>query len=225
MRRIAVVASMMMSFGAAASAQPAARDRLVIPQSGGVARDLPGVVPDPVLEDALERLLAVHATAIDAAKIARGRTRNARILGYADRLLRDHRYAERRASGLADERNVAISPAIRRSEADGALLRRLQRLEDAAFERAFLDSMERMHARALTRLQSVRGRIRGDPELDALLERTAPILQQHRDLARALRDEARERETNGQGDVQGDVEVDAGGNPAANVRPGRNDGR
>lgn len=193
MRRVAIAASIMTILATGASAQPATTEdpREVPPPGAADEVAAPGVAPDPVVEDALERLQSAHATVIEAAKIARARTRDPRIVGYADRLLRDHRYAERRVADLADERNVAVSPLLRRTEADGTLLRRLQRFEGAAFDRAFLASMERLHARTLSRVQGMRARLRRDPELEALLGRTAPILQQHRDLAESLQHETR----------------------------------
>jgi putative membrane protein len=129
---------------------------------------------------------------IAIAKIAEGRASTSEVRSYADQLVQDHTNADQMVVAMAQKtgahlRDAAAGPREGRHEtAHGKLVeQKLSSARGAGFDRLFLQQTSSDHERLIRRLQQEREDA-SDDEIEALIDKIMPILEQHRELAEIL---------------------------------------
>ncbi len=138
--------------------------------SGGDARFLQDVAADGQAEVQLADLAASKAASAD-------------VKAFAAKLKADHSKANERLKTIASAKLVSLPTSLPSSQRNTEA--RLNKLEGAAFDKAYLDEMVRDHQRAIN---TFTGKTRSsDPEVKAFAEDTLPSLQSHLAQAQELR--------------------------------------
>lgn len=118
---------------------------------------------------------------VDLAQLAQRTSENARIDALAEQIERDHEQANEQLADLADRRDVDFpNTAIGLpgpTEQQQAEYDRLDRLEGAAFDQAWLDHMAQSH-KASIELYTTASRS-SDPDVKAYAEKTLPVIRHH----------------------------------------------
>jgi putative membrane protein len=109
---------------------------------------------------------------------------------YGDRLYRDHRFADRKVTALAQARELELLPPPRlpagpKLEPMMQKAQQLGQMSGSEFDRMFLQMMVQSHEMAVSMLGDALGNL-PEGEVRTLVSRLRPILQQHLDLARAI---------------------------------------
>jgi len=146
--------------------------------------------PEPNEDGVLERIHEMNLLQIRAGLLAAKRGQSVLVRRMGNRLERDHRKSEAMVEGLARSFHVTLGPtslpgataeAARLAAAD-SLMRRLQSLNGADFDSAYLLAVVESHEKAITLLRSVQASEPDTPVGD-LISKLLPILEQHRRLA------------------------------------------
>jgi putative membrane protein len=117
---------------------------------------------------------------VQLAKLAQDHAKDERVKAYAAMLERDHSKANKELSDLADKKTIHLSAS--ESAASKATAGRLQKLEGAAFDRAYIAEMVRDHQKDVAEFEKA-GRTLSDADLKAFVQQTLPTLKEH--LAKA----------------------------------------
>jgi putative membrane protein len=135
-------------------------------------------------------LAQIHQTnlmEVELAKIAREKGSINGVRAYADQLIQDHTNLDQTIVGMAQKSGSL--KAVRRSAHETAdektVERKLKSANGAKFDKLFLQQASSDHERLIRRLQQDREDA-SDEDLEALIDKTIPILEQHKELAQIL---------------------------------------
>jgi putative membrane protein len=123
---------------------------------------------------------------VDLAQLAQHTTEHAGLKAFAEQLERDHKQANEQLSDLVDRKDVDL-PGIGLpgpTEAQKATHDRLDDLEGAAFDRAWIDQIVISHEKSVETYSKARES--ADPDVKAYAERTLPVIKTHLDHAKQL---------------------------------------
>jgi predicted outer membrane protein len=177
-------------------------------QKGGAdAGDPPSsaeTVEQPVSEVAVGLLRRVHLTnrfQMQVGQLAIDKGERAKVRRLGERIMRDHRVADRQLRQLADSLDVSLPgsdfEAVADEETDDSsppeqrmseLLDRLRQADGADFDRLYVEAMRLSHRTAIDFVSSTRLDIQVDSVRD-VADDLLPILRQHQELAAALQHE------------------------------------
>ena len=158
----------------------------------GNRRDKPA---DPGLAAVEADLVArVHHTnqmEIDMGQLAKEKGSAKKVRKYGERLMLDHRMADKEIQDFARRHNLALTEPTPRTPEEGmemakemAATERLKQLTGAEFDHAFLEEMARGHEKAIALLtDACEKKLPEKSELRSRLQRLIPILKQHHALA------------------------------------------
>jgi putative membrane protein len=145
-----------------------------------------------------ERILTtihqVNALEIEAAKVAKTRTRTDDVKDFADTLADNHKDADDKVIGFARDHNLSLAAAGVTADKVGKqtlsedarkTLADLNRAKPRDFDRTFLTKMVDGHEKALQTLKSSDSQIHAD-ELKSLVNGVESTIQKHLDKARDL---------------------------------------
>lgn len=119
---------------------------------------------------------------IELAALTVAKTGNPAVRDFAERLYHDHTAAEQALDALAQQKGVTAPDAI--SESQRSDKDRLQKLDDEAFDAAYVRLMVTHHESAVADYsQAARS---ADPDVRAFAQQTLPTLQAHLTQARKL---------------------------------------
>jgi putative membrane protein len=114
-------------------------------------------------------------------KIAQERASSSEVRAYAAQLVEDHTSADNMVVAMARKAGARLHES-----AQGKLLaQKLSSISGAGFDRLFLQQTSSDHERLIRELQQEREDA-SDDEVEALIDKIMPILEQHRDLAQIL---------------------------------------
>ena len=151
----------------------------------------------------LSEMHLMNRIELEAARLAEERAADGEVRDYAERLRKDHAFADEKVRSLARALDMDLEAQVatmrqqmKRAGEDAAeelqdmkqlesRLERLGKLRGAAFDRAYLKIMERSHEMAVENLSKAMPRV-GVEAVAKMLEDFIPILEQHRALARSL---------------------------------------
>lgn len=173
------------ALGAAQAAMPATEASNVSPPLASISEVLPA--PQQGLLSGMHATNQFEMTLGSAAAERAGREA---VRRYGDRLLRDHRLADRILTSLSRDQNIPLWPVDRLPdvvEHQVAMQKgeQLQRLRGAAFDEMYLAMMVEGHGKAIGTLEQ-RVTTLDDGELKQFISRMLPILRQHLELATRL---------------------------------------
>lgn len=148
--------------------------------------------PAPDLSDPEVAHVAVTANTLDIelAKFAQSRTQHAGVRQFAATMITDHTAVNAQAAALAGKLGVtpadnAVSKSLQAGANDARAS--LERLEGAAFDRAYMDREVGYHQAVLDALDTVLIPTTSNGELKALLEKVRPAIATHLEHARKIR--------------------------------------
>ncbi len=101
--------------------------------------------------DAVGILEEIHQHEIDAAAIAQRKSQNEEVLAFARQMTADHSEAKSRLGTVGIE-GSGSEHTLRMREKHRAAIRRLEKLEGAAFDRAYMSQMVDGHTMALEKI-------------------------------------------------------------------------
>ena len=140
----------------------------------------------------LSQMHETNLTEIELGKIAEQKAASSEVRAYADQLVQDHTNVDRMVVEMAQESGTNLKngaeahQAIRHESArEKALERKLKSAQGAAFDRLFLQETSAEHDKLISKLQQDK-QDTSDEELETLIEKVIPVLEQHRELAQIL---------------------------------------
>ena len=135
-------------------------------------------------------LAQIHQTnlmEVELAKMAREKGSINGVRAYADQLIQDHMNLDQTVVAMAQKSGNL--KAVRRSAHETAdektVERKLESANGARFDKLFLQQASSDHAKLIRKLQQDREDA-SDDALEALIDKTIPILEQHKELAQIL---------------------------------------
>jgi putative membrane protein len=136
----------------------------------------------------LEQIHQANLKEIAIGKMAEEKASSDEVRAYADQLVKDHTSADQMVVATAQKKGARLrdSAAGRRESAHGKLAeRKLSSASGAQFDRLFLEQSSSDHKKLISELQQEREDATDD-DVEALIDKIVPILQQHNDLAQIL---------------------------------------
>jgi putative membrane protein len=136
----------------------------------------------------LEQIHQANLKEIAIGKIAGQKASSDEVRAYADQLVKDHTSADQMVVATAQKKNVRLrdSAAGRRESARGkSAEQKLSSASGVQFDRLFLEQTSAEHKKLISELQQEREDA-SDDDIEALIDKIVPILQQHNDLAQIL---------------------------------------
>jgi putative membrane protein len=172
-----------------AAAQPAAQPTAQLAAAKPAAH-----VPSPEVSSKktnaaiLERIHQANLKEIAAGKIAEAKASSSEVRAYAAQLVNDHTSADQMVVATAQKTGARLrdSAADRRKTANGKQAeQKLSSANGAQFDRLFLQQTSADHKKLMSELKQARDDA-SDDDIEALIDKIMPILQQHQDLAQIL---------------------------------------
>jgi putative membrane protein len=132
----------------------------------------------------LQQIHRANLKEIEIGKIAEQKASSDEVRAYADQLVKDHTSADQMVMAAAQKkgahlRDLAAGRRPRGKAAD------LSSASGAQFDRIFLEQTSADHKKLISLLQQEREDA-SDDDVEALIDKIVPILQQHHDLAQIL---------------------------------------
>ncbi|PTL83150.1 DUF4142 domain-containing protein [Vitiosangium sp. GDMCC 1.1324] len=155
------------------------------------ARDVSKMMVADGIPAFLSQLQAINRREISLAEIAHEKAWTPAVQQYAERIVQDHKKAEKQIADLAKQRNIQLDPAVKplnevQFRIDGATQAtkaKLEVLQGSLFEQEYLASQVTAHTEAI---QIVTFGRQLYPDLAPLLDGLLPTLREHRDQAYRL---------------------------------------
>jgi putative membrane protein len=121
---------------------------------------------------------------VELGKLAAERAKNDEVKKFAQRMVDDHSKAGDQLKSIAESKGIRLPQDI--EPKDKALLNRLQKLNGAAFDRAYMQAMVSDHVKDVNEFkkESNSGR---DPQVKSFASSTLPTLEEHLQQARQAR--------------------------------------
>lgn len=143
----------------------------------------------------LDTQMIAHQHAVNQTEIAMGKlaetSGSAAVKQFGAMLVKDHTQGDKDITALAKKKGIttipadmAMSDADKKDQADMTAKLKGEK-KGAGFDRLFLDMMASGHEREITKIEADIA-VCTDPDLKAVLEKTKPVLQKHRDTAKSL---------------------------------------
>jgi putative membrane protein len=136
----------------------------------------------------LEQIHQANLKEIEIGKLAEEKASTDEVRAYAVQLVNDHTNADQMVTAAAQKKGVRLrdSTAARRESARGKVAgQKLSSASGTQFDRLFLERTSADHKKLIGELQQEREDATDD-DIEALIDKIVPILQQHNDLAQIL---------------------------------------
>jgi len=135
-------------------------------------------------------LSQIHQTnlmELELAKMAQEKGSIDGVRAYANQLVQDHTSLDQMVISMAQKsgNRAAIGRSAHESAQEKTLEKKLKSANGARFDRLFLQQASADHESLIRKLQQDREDA-SDDELEALIDKTIPILEQHKELAQIL---------------------------------------
>ena len=155
-----------------------------VASSGGSAMPNTGLI--------LTQMHQTNLMEIELGKMAEQKASSSEVRAYADQLVQDHTNVDRMVVAMAQDsgtnlKNGAEAHQAARHETarEKGLERKLKSVQGADFDRVFLKETSADHEKLIAKLQQDKQNT-SDEELETLIEKVIPVLEQHRELAQIL---------------------------------------
>jgi putative membrane protein len=134
----------------------------------------------------LEQIHLADLKEIAIGKIAEGKASSDEVRAYADQLVKDHTSADQMVIETAQQKGAHLhEPSRRAGNREKLAEQKLSSANGAQFDRLFLEQTSADHKRLIRELKQEREDA-SDDDVEALIDKIMPILQQHQDLAQIL---------------------------------------
>jgi len=155
-----------------------------VASSGGSAMPNTGLI--------LTQMHQTNLMEIELGKMAEQKAASSEVRAYANQLVQDHTNVDRMVVAMAQDsgtnlKNGAEAHQAARHETarEKGLERKLKSVQGADFDRLFLKETSADHEKLIAKLQQDKQNT-SDEELETLIEKVIPVLEQHRELAQIL---------------------------------------
>lgn len=134
--------------------------------------------------DFVEKAARAGNAEIELSQLALQTSKNEQVRVYAEMMVKDHTAAARELKAIVNRRGVVLPTGV--DAAHKKMLDRLAKMDNKAFDAAYMDQMIADHeqAVALFRQHSEHGK---DEDLRSYAAKTLPHLQHHHQMARDIR--------------------------------------
>jgi putative membrane protein len=156
------------------------------------AQAKPAAVPAPEVSSKstsaaiLEQIHQADLKEIAIGKIAEGKASSDEVRAYADQLVKDHTNADQMVIETAQKKGARLhGPGGRAGNREKSAEQKLSSAGGAQFDRLFLEQTSAEHKKLISELTQEREDA-SDDDVEALIDKIMPILQQHQDLAQIL---------------------------------------
>lgn len=151
-----------------------------------------GNAPSATGADAVDTRFIHHAARdgkaeVDLAKLAQQKAASPEVKSVAQRLAEDHTKANQQLMQIAEQKGVQPPKGI--GKKNNKLRARLEKLDGAAFDRAYLQEQVKDHQQDIQYFQREAGTLR-DPQLQAFAQQNLPVLQAHLQLLQQAESQA-----------------------------------
>jgi putative membrane protein len=134
----------------------------------------------------LEQIHQADLKEIAIGKIAEGKASSDEVRAYADQLVKDHTSADQMVIETAQQKGAHLhEPSRHAGNREKLAEQKLSSANGAQFDRLFLEQTSADHKRLIRELKQEREDA-SDDDVEALIDKIMPILQQHQDLAQIL---------------------------------------
>jgi putative membrane protein len=134
----------------------------------------------------LEQIHQADLQEIAIGNIAQGKASSDEVRAYADQLVKDHTSADQMVIETAQKKGARLhGPGRRAGDREKFAEQKLSSASGAQFDRLFLEQTSAEHKKLISELTQEREDA-SDDDVEALIDKIVPILQQHQDLAQIL---------------------------------------
>ena len=144
-----------------------------------------GEVSKMTQQQFVDRLIVGDSIEIAMAQLAVERTQNPAVKDFANTLITDHRTALDSLRALSTKPDVGREQVAGEVESAGVLGQLRTMPADSTFDRAFIDAQIASHERAIDLVKKTRPTV-SSSEVQQLVDKTLPILEQHLAAAKAV---------------------------------------
>jgi len=152
--------------------------------SGGSAMPNTGLI--------LTQMHQTNLMEIELSKMAEQKAASSEVRAYANQLVQDHTNVDRMVVAMAQDSGTNLKNGAEAHQAgrhetarEKELERKLKSVQGADFDRLFLKETSADHDKLIAKLQQDKQNT-SDEELETLIEKVIPVLEQHRELAQIL---------------------------------------
>jgi len=152
--------------------------------SGGSAMPNTGLI--------LTQMHQTNLMEIELSKMAEQKAASSEVRAYANQLVQDHTNVDRMVVAMAQDSGTNLKNGAEAHQAgrhetarEKELERKLKSAQGADFDRIFLKESSADHDKLISKLQQDKQNT-SDEELETLIEKVIPVLEQHRELAQIL---------------------------------------
>jgi len=124
---------------------------------------------------------------VELGKLATEHAKSEEVKKFAQRLVDDHSKANAELKSIADAKGIKL-PADTDAQ-HKATIRRFEKLNGAAFDRAYMQMMVNNHVKGVSNFRNEANKGR-DPQVKSFAASTLPTLEEHLQQARAVRQAA-----------------------------------
>jgi Predicted outer membrane protein len=122
---------------------------------------------------------------IELGKLALEKATDGRVKNFAERMVADHQKANDELMTIATKHNITLPPAVSEDHVDNQ--RKLRERSGRDFDREYMDLMVSDHNKAVSMFEDAASDA-ANADLKAFATKTLPILREHHEHAKALRD-------------------------------------
>ena len=155
-----------------------------VSSSGGSAMPNTGLI--------LTQMHQTNLMEIELGKMAEQKAASSEVRAYANQLVQDHTNVDRMVVAMAQDSGTNLKNGAEAHQAgrhetarEKELERKLKSVQGADFDRLFLKETSADHDKLIAKLQQDKQNT-SDEELETLIEKVIPVLEQHRELAQIL---------------------------------------
>lgn len=176
---------------------------LVWPQASGAQEPPPGAASPSPPQVVLSTMHQVNQMEIQLGQLAEERGDREEVRRYGDRMVRDHRFGDRKVTALAERQGFEMLPppqlpAAPKLKPMMQKAEELRQMSGPEFDRMFLQMMTQSHEMAVSMLGEALGDL-PEGEVRTLVSRLRPILEQHLELAEAIQGDTQGEQANAEG--------------------------
>jgi putative membrane protein len=124
-----------------------------------------------------------NTSEVDLGQLAAQKATDPAVRQFAQRMVQDHQKANQQLSQILTQKGVTVPTET--SSSEQREVDRLQKLEGAAFDKAYIDHMIRDHKKDVKEFEKASQNAQ-DPDLKSFAANTLPVLQDHLRMAQDL---------------------------------------
>ena len=131
---------------------------------------------------------------VEAGKLAQQQASDEQVKEFGEQMVKDHGQMLQAQKKMASAKGVEMPKQPKKEHQ--AAMKKLQKAEGEQFDTAFMSQMVKDHEKSLKQVREAAKNAK-DPELKAMAEKAAPVIEKHLQMAKQLSDRAAAGATSG----------------------------